>query len=359
MSGEETMSDIISHSKFRDRDIIRDIDGRILVVLGYIQPTDQILAFLKYIPDASGKWASGAKRYRRAFWGDVDSVVDGIHDVPSEYVVNDSHFGTELIEVPIDYIEKHFLPEERLEEIRGDGPTDKLESQALGLANAIHDTLGISFSDLGVAGSILWKGHNPEFSDINMNVYGFENSWILKTSYESVSNADKVRLRKSDEWIRGVERILARVPNLSREDIDKLFERRFAFYYDNQCIGVTPVLRPEESPIQYGSESYQQISDLPITLTFVVEDSRYGLFSPSIVEGRSSIIDESEGTRISRLLIYEGIYNGLFKAGDLLEVTGTLQRVSSRRGNQDDFYQLMIGTKTGAGKEYIRLLNSP
>jgi len=342
--------------KFRDRDIIRDVDGRIFVVLGHIQPTERILSFLKYIPDPNGKWVSGTQRFRRSFWGDVGSVIDGLQVVPREYIVNDPYFGTELLEVPLSHVEKHFIPEERLEEIRKNGPNDRLESLALGLANAIHDTLEIPFSDIGVAGSILWKGHNPEFSDINMNVYGLRNSWILKKSYESVSNADKVRLRKSDEWIRGVERILERVPALSQEDVDNLFERRFAFYYDNQCIGVTPVIRPDESPIQYGSESYRQVSDIPITTLFQVNDSKHGLFSPSIIEGESPLLEGFDDIQVSRLLIYEGIYSGLFEDGDNLEVTGTLQQVSSLASNRDDFYQLMIGTKTGAGKEYIRIL---
>ncbi len=343
-------------SKFRDRDIIMDADGRIFVVLGYIQPHDRVLSFLKYIPDPEGKWVSGSQRFRRTFWGDVDSVVNGLQILPPEYVTDDSHFGTTLLEVPLEDIQKHFLPETRLDDIRMHGPADRLEALAAGLADALHDTLNVSYSDIGVAGSILWKGHSPTFSDINMNIFGFKNSWKLKESYESVSMAEKVRLRKSDEWKRGVTRIIERVPALSQKDVDHLFERRFAFYYDEQCIGVTPVLRPDEAPILHGSESYHQVSDAPITTSFEVEEIGYGLFSPSIIEGTSPILREFGDVRLSRLLIYEGIYNGLFKSGDRLEVSGMLQRVRPRPEEQEEFYQLMVGTKIGAGKEYIRLL---
>ncbi|MFW9919588.1 MAG: hypothetical protein ACFFED_08315 [Candidatus Thorarchaeota archaeon] len=349
------MSDSLP-SQFRDRDIIRDTDGRIFVVLGHIQPHDRVLAFLKYVPDPNGKWLSEGQRYRRTFWGDVGSVVNGLLKVPTEYLADDLHFGTELLEVPLSHIQRHFIPESRLDEIRKDGPADRLESLAAGLADALHDTLGVSYSDMGVAGSILWKGHSPEFSDINMNIYGFQNSWALKESYESVSAAEKVRLRTSDEWVRGANRILERVPALTQDDIDKLFERRFAFYYDNQCIGVTPVLRPAECPIPYGSESYHQVSVTPIKVRFEVENVSYSLFSPSIVEGTTPSLQQFEGVKASRLLIYEGIYSGLFNVGDHLEVTGMLQRVHPMSDNREDFYQLMIGTKDGAGIEYIRIL---
>jgi predicted nucleotidyltransferase len=116
---------------------------------------------------------------------------------------------------------------------------------------------------------------------------------------------------------------------------------------------VTPVLHPDEVPIQYSSESYQQVSSIPITVSFEVEDDKYGLFSPAILYGRSEPIASLNGGTVSRLMVYEGVYNGLVENGDILEVTGSLQKVLSKaRGT---FYQLMIGTKAGAGKEYIRL----
>ncbi len=347
------MSDRARKHVVRDRDIILDTDGRIFVTLGYIQPPTRVLSFLKYIPDPSGKWAAGGQRYRRLFWGSVDSVVNGLRAVPSEYLVDDPHFGTELLEVPNSNIQHYFLPEERLHEIRTEGASDRLEESTLGLADALHDALGIPYTDIGVAGSILWKGHNPEFSDINMNVYGFKSSWSLREGFSAVDSAQKVRLRESGEWVSGISRIRERVPLLSDDDVKTLFERRIAFYYDNQCIGVTPILRPNEVPIHYSSESYQQVSSLPITISFEVEYARYGLFSPSTIYGKSGPIDSIDGEIVSRLMIYEGVYSGLIEEGDTLEVAGTLQKVVPKDG--DPFYQLMIGTKSGAGKEYIRL----
>lgn len=354
--GEETMPDDTLSSRFRDRDIISDVVGRLFVVLGHIQPHERVLSFLKYIPDHHGRWISGQQRYSRVFWGAIDSVVAGFQNVPEIYVAHDPHFGTALLEVPMELVRQHFLPEDRLEEIRKNGPTDRLESLAIGLADVLHDTLGITYSDIGVAGSILWKGHSPEFSDINMNIYGLRNSWALMESYESVGAAEKVRLRKSIEWVRGIARALKRIPALSKSDIEMLFERRFAFYYDDQCIGVTPVLRPEECPIRYGSESYHLISEVPIRTEFDVESVKYGIFNPSIIEGRSSSLDAYDNVRVSRLMVYEGVYNGLFKKGDTLEISGTLQRVHPVGPGCEDFYQLMVGTKTGDGLEFIRLV---
>ena len=54
-------------------------------------------------------------------------------------------------------------------------------------------------------------------------------------------------------------------------------------------------------------------------------------------------------------MLYDGAFGGLLRTGDRVEVTGTLQMVVPTNGD-DPFYQIMVGTKSGAGKEFIRLL---
>lgn len=338
-----------------DRDIIRDNDGRIFVVLGYIQPEKRALSFLKYIPASEGRWEFSGQKYRRIFYGNVEAVTDGLEIVPAEYLVEDAHFGTTLLEVPFENIEKHYRPDNRLEEILAHGAGDKLEAAVVGMATALHDRLGIPLADIGVAGSIAWKGHNPEFSDINMNVYGFENSWNLQENHEKASKDNHVRLRNLEEWDTGISRVMKRIPSLSVEDMKKLFARRFAFYYDEQCIGITPVLRPEEAPIIHGGESYTQVSPESLRINFEVEDADYGIFHPSLLVGRT-LTETPENKLVSRIMVYDGAFTGLFSAGDILEVSGTLQRVVSAAKEVPEFYQLMVGTKDGARREYIRFI---
>jgi len=337
----------------RDRDIIRDTDGRLFVVLGYIQPENRVLSFLKYVPSSEGRWDFAGQKYRRIFYGNVEAVIEGLEIVPSEYLVEDNHFGTTLIEVPFENITEHYKPDRRLEEILSQGPKDKLEEAVTGMATALHDQLGIPLKDIGVAGSIAWKGHNPEFSDINMNVYGFENSWNLQEYHEKATQDSHIRLRNLDEWDTGISRVMNRIPSLSIDDMKKLFARRFAFYYDAQCIGITSVLRPEEAPITHERESYTQVSAEPLRIVFEVEKADHGIFHPSLLNGKT-LTEIPEGKTVSRIMIYDGGFTGLFSAGDILEVQGTLQRVVPTTNQNPEFHQLMIGTKDGARREYIR-----
>lgn len=342
-------------AKVRDRDVFHDVAGRVFVVLGYIQPSDRILAFLKYVPDPEGKWMAGDVRYKRIFWGSVDSTVTGMNILPPDYLVEDSHFGTKLMEPPREAVSKYFVPELRLREIIDEGPNDSLEELVYQAATALHDSLNIPFDDIGIAGSILWKGHELGHSDVNMNVYGFENSWKLHDNYESVRDmTEGSRLRELPDWEHAISRVHSRVPVMRTEDLQNLFSRRKALCLDSMCIGITPILRPEEVPIQHGDESYETLSTEPVTIMTHIESTDHGLFHPAIYECRSETLDIIEGERVSRILIYDGVFGGLLRPEDKVEVTGTLQKVN--RGNEI-LYQIMIGTKNGAGKEFIRLVS--
>ncbi|NHI89090.1 MAG: hypothetical protein EAX87_06170 [Candidatus Thorarchaeota archaeon] len=340
----------------RDRDIFHDTAGRVFVVLGHIQPSDRILSFLKYVPDPSGDWQSGAVKYKRIFWGSVSSTVDGMNLLPSDYIISDAHFGTELLEPPRESVAKYFSPEFRLREIIEQGPRDPLERLAKRGADTLHDELGLPYERIGVAGSILWKGHSLERSDINMNLYGFDASWILEDHYESLAEGrTDTRLRELVDWRHAMARIHERVPIMKTEDLESLFTRRKALCLDDVCIGITPILLPDEAPIRYASESYTSVSSKPVTITMDIEDADYGLFHPAIYGVTTQSLDVIDGASVSRVMVYDGAFGGLLRTGDHVEVTGTIQRVSSA-SDAPPFYQVMVGTKTGAGLEYIRLL---
>ena len=344
-------------AQVRDRDIFHDVEGRVFVVLGYIQPSRRILSFLKYVPDSSGEWQAGDIKYKRMFWGSVSSTVDGMNLLPPEYIFSDSHFGTDLLEPPRENVAKYFSPEIRLKEIIEGGPHDSLEELAKRGADTLHDTLGISYDHIGVAGSILWKGHSLERSDINMNIYGFDASWTLHNNYESlIEEKEDTRLRELPDWQHAMDRVHARVPIMKSEDLQNLFSRRKALCLEDFCIGISPILLPDEVPIHHSSESYMTISTIPMTVKMEIENTDFGIFHPALYEGQSLPLDVIGGDSVSRIMVYDGAFGGLLRTGDRIEVAGTLQRVVPT-DETPPFHQIMVGTKSGAGKEYIRLLS--
>ncbi len=343
---------------FRDRDIVQDGEGCVYTVLGHIQPPQHVLVFLKYVPDEGGRWRSSGKTYRRVFWGGVESVISAESQIPRDFLRYDSHFGTVLPEIHVSSISSYFLPDRRLESIVKNGPADILEKRALRLAEAIHDVLHIPLERIGVGGSVAWNAHDPEISDVNMNVYGLENGWRLEHGYDTLAEeAPYIELRPESEWVRSKQRLLGRSTHLTMSDLQTLFERRRALCIDGFSIGVTPILMPDEAPILHGSEVYRNVSPQPIRTVMTIHDDTFSIFLPSILYGISDPIELIHPFRVTRLMIYEGAYRGLLRSGDRIEVCGMLQRVDKvPRSDSEPLYQVMVGTMKGAGQEYIRFL---
>jgi predicted nucleotidyltransferase len=337
--------------RFRDRDILRDHQNRLFVVLGFIQPSDRVLSYLKYVPDRAGTWRTADQQYKRIFWGSVDSALEGMTILPESYIIMDNHFGTDLVEPPRDAIAEWYSPEQRLDEILT-SPKDSLEELTKRATEFLHDAIGIPFHSLGVAGSILWKGHSPAHSDVNMNIYGFRTAWSLFDKYEYIEGpSNQARLRSLPEWKHAIKRVSDRIPVLERSDLDVLFTRRNALCIEDRCIGITPVLYPDEAPILHGAESYAAQIHEPTRFRATIENIDYGIFHPAIYGITPIAYNEAA---ITRIMVYDGAFSGLLRVGDSVEVSGTLQKVMTPK-ESDEFYQIMVGTKTGSGKEFIRL----
>jgi predicted nucleotidyltransferase len=342
----------------RDRDVIHDTNGRVYVTLGYIQPKDRILSFLKYIPHSEGKWQAHGQRYKRIFWGGGASATEGMKRAQEDYLIDDPHFGTKLLEVPRSDVQKYFSPEIRVQEILDSESRDPLEASVASMAQTLHDTLGIPLERLGVTGSLVWKAHNPGFSDINMNIYGFETAWHLQREYKTVAEQNAhMRLREMHEWKRTMSRVVERIPVLPIEAMQALFTRRMGLLCNERSIGVMPILLSGEAPITHGSESYTTITPSPVKVRMDITDDTYGLFIPALYEGESKPLEVIDGEHISRIMVYEGSFRGLIKSGDRVEASGIIQRVTPSDPNGIVFHQIMVGSKVGAGREFIRLVN--
>ncbi|MHA1663235.1 MAG: hypothetical protein ACTSVR_08285, partial [Candidatus Thorarchaeota archaeon] len=78
-----------------------------------------------------------------------------------------------------------------------------------------------------------------------------------------------------------------------------------------------------------------------------------GIFHPAVYTTEPVMVNEASVTRI---MIYDGAFGGLFNKGDRIEVAGMLQRVTQTKTGAES-HQLMVGTKVGSGKEYVKLLS--
>ncbi|MEM2142417.1 MAG: hypothetical protein QXQ81_04090, partial [Candidatus Thorarchaeota archaeon] len=181
-------------------------------------------------------------------------------------------------------------------------------------------------------------------------------SHLLHENIDSLMDPQDVHRVGHESWMRKIKALTSGVSSMTDADIAMLSERRRLVFHRGTSVGITPVLYPDEAPIVHGSEYYRTISDSPVTLRLEIVDDTYGLFTPSIY----SCIGAGDGARgphrVERLMIYEGAFKGLLRSGDIVEVTGSLQSVIDPNDHLVKFHQIMVGTKSGVGKEGIRIL---
>ena len=349
---------------FRDRDFIETIEGMIFCVIGNVHPKNSVVAYLKYVPYAESsirvKWSRDGVMYGRVlpFYSaiGVQSVIEYLKRNYPHYVVYDEYRNIELIEVEKRWIKKHYRPEERLNEILNE-PKDSLEQMAKELVTKLSEESGVSLKYFGITGSILLNIHNPSISDIDIVVYGKENSYRVKEAllrlYANTVSSN-FSLPQGDilmEWARDI----VKIHPLNLDEALLLygkFKWNRALYMGRQ-FSIHPVKLENEVNEEWEQKRYRPMGIA--TIKAKVVDSSDSIFMPAIynVDDVEVIEGNEEAIKVSKVVSYEGLYIDLATPGEDVIVRGKLEEVIDLK-TSEKHYQITVGTYEAGGKDYIK-----
>jgi len=340
--------------KPKDRDFIETREGMFFCVTGYLHPPDKYTAYLKYSPAPVGKWKSGEISYRRELeYYHVGKVADTIAYLERNYPhyvhycpVRDIKFSM----IPQEYVRHYYLPEQRLQEIL-ESPRDPLEEEVCAFVSEIIACTGIKEEDFGITGSILLGIHNPEFSDIDLLVYGLENALKIRAALKERRPA-KIRPvtgKALEEWCASVVKHFP----LSYEEARYLARRRWNYgFFEGRYFSIHPTKKDDEMGENYGDKIYREKGVARIRA--IVSDASESLFTPALYRIEEvEVIGGGAGTQhvaplLKEALSYEGLYRDVVDDGDEIEARGKLESVNDR------LYKLVIGTTMLKGEGYIK-----
>ena len=328
--------------KPKDRDFIETIEGYLFCVVGYLHPEDGYTAYLKYVPSETGKWERDGVRYSRSIpyyqVSQVENTYQFLKQMHPEYILDCPVRNIEVSWVPKNRVKKYYYPQKGLSEIKKNGPNDPLEDKLLRLTKIFEERAGIQGS-LGVTGSILTKTHNPEFSDMDITVYGLEESYKLKKALLELkfdSNEIKgVTEQGKGEWIQ------SRMGKykLKAKDLMKIAETRWNYgYFEDVYFSVHPTRTDTETGETYGENTYHRIGE--VSGKGVISDACESVFLPAVYKVEDIVCDSHRD--ISEVVSFEGLYGSLFQEGDQIEFNGVLEEVKGK----DPHKRIIIG---GAG----------
>ena len=181
---------------YLDHDFIETPEGFLFCVVGCVHPKDRVLAYLKYVPDTSGKWGRGQRRFRRTMLTySIPQVLGNIEMLKTsypQYVFNSRILNITMSAVPRRLIKEHFKPRKRLRQLLLSSAKDDLEKDAVDLVDELSNESAVDRSSFGITGSVLTGIHNVNFSDIDITVYGLDNGTrvmnAVKSRFEDASS---------------------------------------------------------------------------------------------------------------------------------------------------------------------------
>jgi predicted nucleotidyltransferase len=351
--------------KPKDRDFIETAEGMFFCVAGYLHPPDKYTAYLKYSPALVGKWKGREVQYHRELeYYHVSLVADTIACLER----NHPHYvhycpvrNIKFSMIPQECVKNYYLPEQRLGEIL-ETPRDPLEEEVRAFVSEIIADTGIKTEDFGITGSILLGIHNPEFSDIDLLVYGLENAWKVRAALKERRSARirPVTGKVLEEWCASVANHFP----LSYEEARYLAGRRWNYgFFGDQALrpaqdryfSIHPTRKDDEIRENYGDTVYREKGAARIRAT--VSDASESLFMPALYRIERVEVIETAGAQddalsLKEVVSYEGLYRDVVDSGAEIEARGKLESVN------EQYYRLVIGTTALKGEGYIKRVGS-
>jgi len=346
---------------FRDRDFLRTKEGLFFCVVGPVHPPDRVISYVKYIPAEMGRWGKGGERFRRILESyTIPSLLETFNMLTKDYphyLFYSEVFKITMSAVPLKYIIEHYKPEEKLAHLLQAPHLDPLQRKLMEFASLLSDESGVPPSFLGVTGSILLDIHRPEFSDMDLTVYGLENTLAIRGALkEAYSQGDSAvqRLRNDAALKTWCEHKAQRYPLTFNEAL-RIYERKWNIgIFRDTPFSIHPVKLEHEVKERYGDRIYQPMG--PVTLRALVYENADCLFLPAVYGVRDAEIIEGPKVKdIREVISYEGLYDNLARPGETILVKGKLERVTEITIGQE-YYRVLVGSPEGRGTEYIKLL---
>ena len=330
----------------RDGETLLTEEGFIFYVFGYEHPDKRVFAFLKYIPSSLAhhfpirflkqKWNLGnleLSRPQKLYTAqNYQKFLETFRGSFPHYLYCCPFRGKEVLSVPLDHIERVYLPGECLQAIFKKEKKDALQKETVELVSLLSAESEVLIQDFGIHGSVGLNMHS-EYSDIDLVVYGSQNFKKLEAAVN----------RLADEGV--FLHVFTKKIDHARKHRGRYNDRRFVY---------NAVRKYEEIDAQHGKLKYTPVKNVSFSCE-VVDDSE-NMFRPAIYpiknyQPEDSASELSEEQVPARVLSMIGYYRNVARKGDCVKVLGTLERVENVETGEVS-YQVVVGTATRE-KEYL------
>ncbi len=349
----------ISEEKFRDHDFLCTKDGLFFCVVGPFHPVDRVIGYLKYIPDHMGRWGRDNKKFKRIMCVyNIPNLLEAMELLKirhPQYLFYSQVYGITMSAVPLESIKIHFKPEEKATELFNAPILDTLQDKFVRLIHLLSEIASIPTECFGVTGSILLDIHNTSLSDMDITIYGTDNSFTLKKALANFSSDDLQMKPLQGERLKKWCLQKTRNHPISEAEAKKIYTRKWNLgMFEDTSFSLHPVKLDEELNEVYGDKTYK--AGRMVSLIAKVIDSKDAMFLPSVYKIEDTIFEGYPNVDVREVVSYERLYDSLAKEGETIAVRGKLEYVHDRRTGEN-YNRILVGSLEGKGREYIKPLN--
>lgn len=350
----------LSRRGFRDRDFLSTVEGFLFCVVGPYHPTDRVISYVKYLPDPKGKWRRGKDGFKRIL---------PVYTIPSllktfsllkkdypQYLFFSPVYKITMTAVLKSSITAHFKPERKLSELFKQSSLDSLQQKTVRLVSSLSEASGVPEDSFGVTGSILLDIHSPSFSDMDITVYGLENSRMVKDAFDNRLTEGFGLKRLEGEHLRKWYATRTENHPITFLDAKRIFRRKWNIgTFESTLFSVHPVKLEMELTEKYGDKTYHPSGK--VTLRAIVSDSRDSIFLPAVYQVEEVEVAGGLMANVKEVVSYEGLYDSLADKGEAIEARGKLEHIIDRRTGEE-YDRVLVGSPEGRGREYIKPLQA-
>lgn len=327
--------------KAREGDVVETVDRVFFDVKGLAHPPDRVVAFIRFVPDPNGDRKQNETAYRKVYA--LKERYALLERTLPQYLVYDPVFGECLCEVPVEALAHHYKPADRLRDLLHADELDEVELQALRFLKLLKKTANVSWSKLGVSGSILAKLHTPS-SDLDPIVYGSKNCHKVHATLKSLlENKESLvrpygleELKKLFDF-RSKDTFMA-FEEFVRTESRKVLQGKFM----GRDYFIRFVKDWDESVERYGTVRYTSEGYAKIRAR-VVDDSE-AIFTPCCY--KIDDVDFLEGVRvepIEEIVSFRGRFCEHARNCEVVVAQGKVERV--QRAEKPEYHRLLLGSK--------------
>lgn len=324
-----------------------NIDNLFFDVKGILHPNDRKICFLRFFPDNDGERIKNGIRYKKIY--QINNRFDILREYYPNFIFFSKELDLEIQGVKLEDIKTIHTPRMFYKKLLEKNNLSSLEKYALELCDLFISERTLSENSLGITGSMM-VGLNTEDSDIDLIIYGTENSIEFQNRLDNIFNtSNKCRKYKLDEY-RSHFKWRFGGSDIKFEDFLKSEQRK---KHQGKYNNIDFFIRYIKSPKDWGGSfyDYKFKNCGRIKLKAKIIDSENSIFTPCTYKidplniiGNKRSLNNINMKEINEIVSFRGRYCEQARDGEKIMAEGKLEKVSFK--NKSEHFRILLTDPT-------------